>query len=237
MLRTLFAAPALAAETLAFAPVVMVAGPRMPSVHEPLIKLWSRSVVRLCGVRLSVEGTENLDPGQRYIFMANHQSYLDPPCLTTALPMPVRFVAKGSLFRVPLFGHALRAIGTVPVDRQNRQDALRKLREAEKNVTRHYSMLFFAEGTRSPDGALLPFKRGGVAMSRSTQLPIVPLAIAGTRHLLPKNSINVHAGPVRVAIGKPIPPGPDTPEERDRLLALVRSEVAALLEPMERELA
>ncbi|MGI5864436.1 MAG: lysophospholipid acyltransferase family protein [Myxococcales bacterium] len=229
MWRNLYAAPAVLANTVAMGAFALATTPFTRRFHDPTFKTWARRVLSAVGVELQVEGAERLDPGQRYIFMANHQSHLDVPCLVSAVPNPVRFVAKRSLARIPLFGQAMRAIGNIDIDRGNSQDTLRRMHEAQRGIAQQVSVAFFAEGTRSAGGELLPFKRGGVRMALALAVPIVPVAIWGTIEILPKGARSLRKpGPVRVAIGEPIPTGPDTPEERERLLALVQSEVASM---------
>jgi len=121
-------------------------------------------------------------------------------------------------------------VGTVGIDRSDRADTMRQLQRARESVAQRYSVHFFAEGTRSVDGTLQRFKKGAVVMALALQVPLVPVAIIGTRQAYPKGAIAVHPGPVLVQIGKPIPVGPeDTPQERQRLLALVRDEVKRML--------
>jgi 1-acyl-sn-glycerol-3-phosphate acyltransferase len=181
-----------------------------------------------------VEGAEHVDPAGRYIFISNHQSHLDIPCLSSAIPCSIRYVAKRSLFRIPVFGQGLRSIGTVCVDRGNKQYSKRKMEEARRGIGQRVSLLFFAEGTRSRDGRLGPFKSGGVAMALALGIPVVPVAIAGTWAILPKGFHLVRPGPARVAIGKPIEPGPNTHARKEQLLHEVHDQVASLLERMDR---
>ena len=235
MWRTLYATPAIVAHTAYLGTATLATTPFTKRFHDPILKAWSRRVLSAAGIRLVIEGAERLSPDQRYVFMANHQSLLDVPTLVMAVPGPVRFVAKSSLARVPLFGQALRAIGNIPIERGNRQDTMRRMREAQQGIARQVSVAFFAEGTRSDDGELLPFKRGGVAMALALGVPIVPMAISGTIKVLPKGARGVRkSGLVRVAIGEPIPTGEESPEEKQRLLGLVSAEVASMYERIRR---
>ncbi|HCF59524.1 MAG TPA: 1-acyl-sn-glycerol-3-phosphate acyltransferase [Myxococcales bacterium] len=229
MWRTLYATPAVLANTVAIGAFTLATTPFTQRFHDLALKTWAHRVLSAVGVELQVEGAERLDPGQRYIFMANHQSHLDVPCLVSAVPNPVRFVAKRSLARIPLFGAAMKAIGNIDIDRGDRQDTLRRMHEAQRGIAQQVSVAFFAEGTRSADGELRPFKRGGVRMALALGVPIVPVAIWGTIEILPKGARRFHKpGPVRVAIAEPIVTGPDTPAERERLLAQVQSEVGSM---------
>lgn len=204
----------------------------IPDAEEEYMTGWMKGVLRWSGVNLTVDGRENLDPAGRYVTVSNHQSLFDVPCISTALPVPVRFVAKRSLLRVPVFGPAMRAVGTVDIDRADKHDTARRLAQAKRTVARKASIHFFAEGTRSKDGRLRHFKKGAAAMALSMQVPLVPLAVVGTRHIYPKGTFTgLKPGTAHVSIGKPISPtGPaDTPEERARLTALARAAVRDLL--------
>jgi len=228
-LQTLLAALVVCPEVLVLAPILVLVASRWPALQEAVIRHWTRMVLYMAGVELKVEGAEKLDPKGRYVFMSNHQSLFDVPCLVNALANPLRFVAKRSLFKIPVFGAALRAIGTIDIDRGDRADAIRRLQEAQQGIARRCCLHFFAEGTRSPDGGLLPFKKGGAVMALSLGVPIIPIAISGTRKVFPKGGWSLRPGPVLVSIGEPIMPGADSPEERTRLVAQVRDEVARLL--------
>ncbi|HEY3452695.1 MAG TPA: lysophospholipid acyltransferase family protein [Myxococcales bacterium] len=229
--QLLFATPMVVLHTLLSSPAVIVLGPLSPRAEEAVLSAWMRGVLLFSGVDLTVSGLENLDPRGRYVFVSNHQSLFDVPCVHTALPVPVRFVAKRSLANVPIFGPGMRAVGTVTIDRNDKTDTVRRLREARDSVGAKASIHFFAEGTRSQDGRLRTFKKGAAAMALSMQVPLVPLAVCGTRKIYPKGTFTgLRPGTAHVSIGKPITPGPaDTPEERTRLTALARAAVRDLL--------
>jgi 1-acyl-sn-glycerol-3-phosphate acyltransferase len=230
LLQTAIASPIVGAHTVTMSLTVVTLGRLFPALREFLLRAWCSQVLFWGGIDLSVEGTENLDPDARYIYVSNHASHLDVPAVLVALPKAVRFVAKRELFRIPFFGQAIRSVGTVGIDRNDRADTLRKLHAAQEGVARRCSVHFFAEGTRGTDGTLRPFKKGAVAMALALQVPLVPVAIVGTRRAYPKGAIAVKPGPVLVQIGRPIPVGPeDTAQERQRLLALVRDEVKRML--------
>ncbi len=228
-LRTAVATPVVGAETAALGTAVILASPFTRKVQEPIQRLWARGLLSACGVRLSVEGLDKVDPAQRYVLVSNHQSHLDVPCLIRALPLAVRFVAKKELFKVPIFGHAMRALGEVDVDRRNPTEAHRKLIEAQEGVAQVYSLLFFAEGHRSPDGRLMPFKRGAAIMSLQLGLPILPLAVTGTNRIFKPGWNVLRPGPARVEIGDPIWPGDSGLNERDRLLTTVRDQIQRMI--------
>jgi 1-acyl-sn-glycerol-3-phosphate acyltransferase len=229
MLRSLLSIPAIGLETATLGSAVLVTAPFTSKPHSAIMRAWARMVVDSAGIDLDARGGEGLDPGRKYIFVSNHQSLLDVPCQLCALPVPVRFVAKRSLFRVPIFGQALAALGTVPIDRSSTDKAIAELRRAQEKVAKRYSILFFPEGTRSADGSLGAFKKGAFVMALNLGMPIVPVAVDGTHRLLPKGAYALQPGRVRVRIGTPIESGPNTPERRDELLAQTHQAVQQLL--------
>ncbi|MCG8459057.1 MAG: 1-acyl-sn-glycerol-3-phosphate acyltransferase [Holophagales bacterium] len=194
-------------------------------------RLWSRVYLWGSGVRLRSVFEEPLDSRCGYIFMANHQSMYDIPALIAGMPGEVRFLAKKSLFKIPVFGWALSAGGFVPVDRGNRQAASETYQRATRILESGRSILIFPEETRSADGRLLPFKRGGAVLAAKTGFPIVPVGIRGTRDVRPKGSLLVHPGPVVVRYGKPIEVEGHDAGTRDAALTRVRSAIEGLIEP------
>jgi len=225
-----FATPMVFAQLSVAAPSVIVLASVYPRGQEAVVRFWMRGVLRWSGISLRVRGLENLDHSQRYVTVSNHQSIFDVPCINTALPIPIRFVAKRSLAKVPLFGPGMRAVGTVDIDRHDRADTTRRLREAKDGIGQKASIHFFAEGTRSPDGQLQAFKKGAAAMALSLGVPLVPIALSDTRDIFPKGSLKLQPMTVTVTVGKPIPvSGEDNAENRARLTEEVREAVRALL--------
>ncbi len=230
MLRTaLISSPIAAAQTAVLGSTIVLSAPFTRALQEPCRRLWARALMATCGVELSVEGAQRLEPSQRYVFVSNHQSYLDVPCLIHGLPNPIRFIAKRELFKVPIFGQAMRALGEIDVNRKDPADARRKLMQAQVGVAQAFSLLFFAEGHRSLDGRLLPFKRGAVLMALRLGVPLVPLAISGTNRILKPGWNALRPGPAKLEIGDPIPTGADTLAESERLQETVRGQIAAML--------
>ncbi len=171
-----------------------------------VVHLWGRLLLRLVGVRVTVEGLERLDPGARCVIMANHESALDIPALLAALPaaLELRFLAKKSLFGVPFLGWAMTSAGFVPVDRGDRSTAPAMLSRTLDEVRRGGSPLVFPEQTWTTDGRLLPFARGGFLVALKTGLPILPLGLEGPRLVMPPGEGVVRPRPVTVRVGEPI---------------------------------
>ncbi len=168
-------------------------------------RAWSWTILKVCGISLRVTGLNHVDPNQRYVFIANHQSNIDIPILIQALiGFQLRWLAKKELLWVPLFGWAMWAAKHVTVNRSIRADAFKSLKKAAERIANGVSLVFFPEGTRSPDGHLLPFKRGGFWLAVKTQTPLVPITINGSGALLRKGDWRIRSGEIEVTVGKPL---------------------------------
>lgn len=193
-----------------------------------IARVWAHVVLAGAGVRLTVEVDPAFDPGRGYVFLANHESYLDVPVLLAALPVPVRFAAKKNLFKIPFFGWAIRAGGFIPVDREDRRQAVEVFTAANALIRAGGSVAFFPEGTRSLDGRLGRFKRGGFLVAQKCGAAIVPVGLAGTFEVLPRKRWSVTPGPVTVRVGAPIETADFPVSRKDELMARVRSEIKVL---------
>ncbi len=191
--------------------------------------LWARSILHFTGVSVTVEGLEHLVPGQAYVFAANHRSYFDIFVVYAVLPGKVLWVAKQSLFMIPIFGTALARMGCVPVDRSNLQSAIRTLNQAAAKVRAGTSMMIFPEGTRGTGEELLPFKKGVFIMALKAGQPVVPLSISGTLQIQPRRTLAVRPGPVKVVISPPISVEDFT--RKEDLMEAVRRAIAAHYDP------
>lgn len=191
-------------------------------------RLWARIILWACGVRLFVEGMERIPRDGPVVFMSNHESWLDIPTLLVAIPTQVRFLAKKSLFSVPFLGWAMRAMGFIPVDRENRRLAVRSFEEAAARIRAGRSVLVFPEETRTPNGELLPFQRGGFLIALKAQLPILPVGLEGPRRVLAKKRYLLRAGKVVVRFGNPVPTEGLGVTGKDALMRQVREAIAGL---------
>ncbi len=200
----------------------------MPNVRL-LSRCWGKILCRVSGVTVSVEGRGNLQRGQTYIFAANHQSQFDIPILEGYMLDDFCWMAKKELFKIPLFGHAMRSVGFIPVDRKHGRKAMQSLIEAAKRIAAGASVIIFPEGTRSADGQLQPFKSGAMVLAIKAGVSLVPVAINGSYKILPKGKLMVRAGKVSVKIGKPIEIGEFGPRQKQELAERLRSEVSALM--------
>lgn len=189
---------------------------------------WSRGLLWASGVRLRVEREPGAVAASPHVFLANHQSLFDIPVLLATLPGQTRFLAKDNLFRIPVFGWALRAGGFVPIDRQNRSQARRAFAAALERAAAGASLLIFPEETRSRDGALLPFQRGGFLLAIKQRLPIVPVGIRGTLGVQVRGELWIRPGRVEVRYGAPIDVSGYEVSRKDELMAATRRRVAEL---------
>jgi 1-acyl-sn-glycerol-3-phosphate acyltransferase len=169
-----------------------------------LARLWSRLVMGAVGAKLTVHRHAALDPARPYVFMANHLSAADIWALFVAVPFPVRMIAKKQLGAIPIFGWAMRAGRFIFIDRQNPLAARRSIDEAARRIRAGQSVLIFPEGTRSRDGTLGPFKKGGFHLAIASGAEIVPVAIRGSREIMPRGSMLIHPGAITVELGAPI---------------------------------
>jgi 1-acyl-sn-glycerol-3-phosphate acyltransferase len=189
--------------------------------------VWARRMLWLPGATLKVEGLENIDLSKSTVFVSNHQSTLDIPALFVALPVDFRFVAKKILQYVPVTGWYMKMAGFVFIDRSNRRKAMESIDVAADKIRKGLSIVIFPEGTRSETGAILPFKKGPFALALKAGVPLTPIAVEGSRFVMPKNSWNVVPGEIRVKIGTPIDPAPFG-EDREALARHVREKVIEL---------
>jgi 1-acyl-sn-glycerol-3-phosphate acyltransferase len=178
-------------------------------------RAWSWLILKTTGVSVAVEGLERLTPATTYIFVANHQSHYDTPVVFSSLPYQLRIIAKESLARFPVLGWHLRRGGHLFVDRDNpdREGILRRWRAL---VSEGLSLIIYAEGTRSADGRVARFRAGSFLLAIQAGLPVVPVAIVGTRGVMPKGRLRTEPGRVTLIVHEPIaPPAIEAPTVRD----------------------
>jgi 1-acyl-sn-glycerol-3-phosphate acyltransferase len=190
---------------------------------------WCRSLLWAAGVRVELHGLQHLEPPRPAVLVCNHESWYDVFALAGTLPVDYRFVGKKELARIPLFGPAWIASGHIPIDRSNRKAAIESLRRAGEIMNRDDAVVvMFPEGTRSADGTLLPFKKGAFVLALELGVPVIPVGVSGGRRIMPKGSLLVRPGTMRVHIGAPIEVEGMTVQDRDRLLETARAEVERL---------
>jgi 1-acyl-sn-glycerol-3-phosphate acyltransferase len=178
-------------------------------------RAWSWLILKTTGVRVTVEGLDRITPGTTYVFVSNHQSIYDTPVVFASLPYQLRIIAKESLARFPVLGWHLKRGGHLFVDRRH-PDRAGILNRWRALVSEGLSLIIYAEGTRSPDGHVARFKAGSFMLAIEAQLPIVPVAIVGTRQVMPKGRLRTEPALVTLVVHDPIqPPHLDAPTVQD----------------------
>ncbi|HVX89831.1 MAG TPA: lysophospholipid acyltransferase family protein [Gemmatimonadales bacterium] len=197
-------------------------------VYDRAARNWGRWLCAMNGLDVRSEGLERLPSDRPYVYIANHFSVCDIWALLVVLPDPVRFIAKKELFAVPILGPALRAARHIPIDRQNLQAAFSAYEEAAKAIRSGFSAVVYAEGTRSRDGKLQPFKKGPFVLAIASQVPAVPVWVDGAFEALPKGQWWVRPGVVTIRVGTPVPTAALRYDDRERLMEEVRGAMVAL---------
>ncbi|MET0552347.1 MAG: lysophospholipid acyltransferase family protein [Vicinamibacteria bacterium] len=193
-------------------------------------RLGVRLALLLAGVRVEVTGAEHLRDSANTVVMPNHLSNLDAPVLFTVLPPDFKVVAKKELFRIPFLASTFRMARFIELDRRDRDAARRALQKSAESLRGGASFLVFPEGTRSKSGLLGEFKKGGFLVALEAGSRIVPVAVAGTRELMPKGGFRIQSGVVRVAVLPPVDARAYRVDSRDALVAEVRGRIAQALQ-------
>lgn len=198
-------------------------------------RLWAQGLLASSWIRLRCErpGAPSGQPADRppsgsFVFLVNHLSLFDIPALLAAIPEPSRFLAKRSLFQIPVFGWAMRAAGFIPVDRKNRSTARDSFTSALGGLRHGASILIFPEETRSLDGALLPFQRGGILLAMKSALPVVPVGIEGTFEVQMRRSFLIRPRQVSMRFGEPVALAGRSVRDLGRIAEELRREVSTL---------
>jgi 1-acyl-sn-glycerol-3-phosphate acyltransferase len=203
MFRLLLFIPIVILDTIVSATVVMFSGLFNPysGFNTFIMQTWAKVILMAAGIKLEIIGLENIKKRKSCIVVANHQSLIDIPVATAALPIALRILAKKELFKIPFLGWGMKAIGILKIDRSNSKRAIEILKSAEDIIIKHkLSLLIFPEGTRSNDGKIHAFKKGAFLLAKNTSLDISPVSISGTRNILPKGKLRVNSGNVKVVI-------------------------------------
>ena len=198
--------------------------------HAWCARSWARSVLFMVGVKLRVRGLDNFDPGRAYILTANHLSLFDVLVLLAGLPIQFRWMAKKEVFAIPLMGWAMTRVGYVSIDRENKEKAWAHLYQAKGKLEEGYSLMFFPEGTRSPDGEMKRFKSGAFVLALHAGVPVAPISIVGTREIMPKRSVLFYPGTVDLVVSPPIEPEGFSLERKEEYVQVVRGQIAIELE-------
>lgn len=218
--------------TIVMATVIIVVALFSRNGNAPhlVARAWARSILFVSGIHVHVNGLENLNVDGSCILMPNHQSNFDIPVLLGCLPIQFRWLAKAELFKIPIFGRGMRGCGYISIDRSNRKSAFQSLAEAAAKIRNGVSVLIFPEGTRSRDGRILPFKKGGFVLSVDAGVPIVPIVIFNTWSIMPKDRLRIRTQSVRMDILAPIPTSGYTRKTKDDLMNSVRNTICNAFE-------
>jgi 1-acyl-sn-glycerol-3-phosphate acyltransferase len=200
------------------------ASPRV--VHFNIAVPWAKVILKVCGVKVSVEGLENIPKEVPTIFMVNHVSYFDIFILLARLPVDFKFIVKQELMRIPILGHAMRRAGYIGIEREDPRKALKSMQEAAERIRNGASVLIFPEGTRSSDGSLQSFKAGGFHLTLKSGCDIVPMTIIGSRDIVPKGSWTINKGSIHLIVGPPISLQGYSRRNMGELMERVRSAMA-----------
>lgn len=185
-------------------------------------RTWARLICRTVGARVRVRGAHHIKPGESYVFLSTHASYMDIPVMLGYIPAQLRIAAKSGVFRLPFLGWHMRRAGHISISRSSTADAVASLQQAASSIRGGLCAFLYPEGTRSADGRLQEFKKGGFRLAMQAGVPVVPVTITGTRALLPRDSIVFRPGAVTLDIGAPVPTRGLTDADLPRLMAETR---------------
>jgi 1-acyl-sn-glycerol-3-phosphate acyltransferase len=199
------------------------------AIYDDIARLWCRWVLWASGVRVRIDGYDNLRADRAQIIVSNHESWYDVFAIAASMPGVFKFVAKKELAAIPFFGWAWRAAGHISIDRSDTQSAVRSLERAGEVMRRERAkVVIFAEGTRSPTPEMLPFKKGAFMLALHTGVEIVPTGVRGGRTILRKGDWRIRAGTLTLSFGEPVLMSGYSVETRDELVAHVRARVEGL---------
>ena len=200
-------------------------GGRGGKLPHAVASAWGRNILFASRVKVNVLGLENIDPEKPNVYMPNHVSNFDIPVILGFLPVQFRWLAKAELFKIPLFGFAMRRAGYISIDRSDRRAAFESLQKAANDIRNGVSVVIFPEGTRSRDGKLHSFKKGGFVMAIKAGVPIVPVEIKGTYEIMSKDGWRIQPGQVTIQIKPPIASDTYTLKSKQDLMGAVREAI------------
>jgi 1-acyl-sn-glycerol-3-phosphate acyltransferase len=203
------------------------------NLPHKVAQFWGRQLLWVGGVRVTIQGLQHLPPDRSCIFMANHQSNFDIPVLLGCLPAQFRWLAKAELFKIPVFGAAMKGCGYISIDRSDRKRAFASLARAAETIRAGTSVMIFPEGTRSVDGRIKDFKKGGFVLSVDAGVPIIPILLQGTFEIMPKGRLTIRRHPVTMTICAPIETADYTRKTKNQLIERVRTTMLTQFEALQ----
>ncbi len=227
MIRTVFVWSCVAIATLTLGVFAFITYPfdRKGRVGHHYARLWGKTALLANRVKVEIKGMEHLNGAGPYIFMSNHQSYYDVFALLGHLPYQFKWLVKKELFSIPYLGWTMAAVGYISVDRGGTRETVEAMNEAARKIRDGMSVTIFPEGSRSPDGSIQPFKKGGFTLAIKSKVPIVPIAIAGSGNIMPKNKFTVAPGEIRMLVDRPIETESYSLKDREILMRKVREAI------------
>lgn len=227
MIRSVLLWISIVISTVGLSTLVFITFPfdRNGNIIHHYARWWAKIQLLVSGVRVKVKGLEHLDRETPYIYMSNHQGSYDIFALLSCLPVQFRWIAKKELFSIPILGWAMGAANYISIDRSGRRKALESIERAASKIKGGVSVVIFPEGTRSRDGSIQPFKRGGFTLALKSGVPIIPITINGSRDVMPRDSMRVQPGEIRVNIDRAIQTTPFSLRERNVLMEKVRETI------------
>lgn len=224
MIRTIFVWSSIVIATLVLGVFAFVTYPfdRRGKVGHHYARLWGKTALLANRVKVKIEGMEHLNGKGPYIFMSNHQGSYDIFALLGHLPFQFKWLAKKELFSIPFFGWTMAAVGYISIDRGGTRDTVGAMNEAARKIRDGMSVVIFPEGSRSPDGSIQVFKKGGFTLAIKSKVPIVPIAISGSRDIMPKDKLTATSGEIRIRVGHPIETESFSLKDRESLMRKVR---------------
>jgi len=200
---------------------------RRPDVLYDAGRLIIRLGMKLAGIQIEVRGKEHIQTGQNYIFLANHQSYCDPPALVLAIPLDVRLILKKELRRLPVIGFILQLGGFVFIDRKDRKQAIEAMKQAVRQLINKESFLIYPEGTRTRTGKMGPFKKGPFTLAIESEVPVMPISVSGSYRVMPPHQFKITPGRITICFHPPISTMGMSLGDRDSLTDRVRKIIAS----------
>ncbi|MCP4129635.1 MAG: 1-acyl-sn-glycerol-3-phosphate acyltransferase [bacterium] len=187
-----------------------------------LSRIWARLILGVSGVTVTINGQEKINKSETYIIISNHQSHCDGPAIAASLGIQFRWIAKKELLKIPVFGYALYGCRNIFIDRSNKEESMRNIRDGIGKLPPGVGVLFFAEGTRSANGEINKFKKGAFAAAIETGLPILPITVNGSAQVFPRGTVIYTSNPIEVVVGDPIETKNYSPEQIEILMNKTR---------------
>jgi 1-acyl-sn-glycerol-3-phosphate acyltransferase len=223
MIRTVFVWFCIVVAGAIIGSFCIICYPLNPSgrFNHHLAGLWGKIALWANRVKVRVEGLESVPGKGPYVFMSNHQGSYDIFALLGHLPFQFKYVAKKEIFSIPILGWAMKATGYISIDREGTRETVKAMNSAAEKIREGMSVLIFPEGSRSPDGSIQPFKKGGFSLAIKSQVPIVPIAIAGSSEIIPKGKLTVFPGSISIRVDRPVETRGCTMKDREPLMGQV----------------